>query len=243
MFKDEYQKEISAIKPSRELIESTKSKVKAEMQSKRRRPFLRPLIAMATAAAVLALVLVGNLMLPTEQSGNSFMLVAYAAEQQEDGTIATQQRLDFNQLDTQSLMMGADGVFAADGTVLGAHIYKGIAFRVEGENIVSVTLSVNEGHFGAIRTDNYTYWHVERLGATHMASWQEIAADDAFIWGTYLDGVVGREWSGEPGRSGGIVTLNGEPLRFPNVTITAIVTFEDGEVQEKTIPLDMAFEW
>ena len=236
LFKDDYQKEMTKIRPSPELIAQTKAKVLASAPPKRHRPLFRSIVALATAAAIISLmVLSGNFTSPTGTSNNSFILTTYAAEQQQDGTMTGVSPLGTIETDVQHAYFTQGlGIFADNGEPIGTTIRSDTALGIMGENISSVTISVDKGYFAMIRTDNYSYWYAERIGTTRTISGAELVDSNSMVlWEIDIKGDVRRTVDGT-------LTVNGDTLPPKNITITAVVTFEDGEVQEKTIEYEIS---
>ena len=218
-----------------------------KMTDKPKRTIWKPVIAMtATAAVLCALVFGGDLMtlfsndgiLPT-QAANVFMLTAYAAEQQPDGTVDTQRPLELTQTDNEMLTVefddkgitGGSGIFSESGEYVGATLHTGVGFKVAGENIASVRLSVDEGYFTdfVIPEGEESYRFVQ-LGATHTMNPNEL--DAPFFWSFEVKGNIVRS------HENGVLSItfeNGEEIQAPTATINVVVTFEDGEVQEQSI--------
>jgi len=195
-----------------------------EMTSKPKRTLLKPVLVMvATAAAVCMFVFGGGFpflnndgITPT-QTTNTFTLAAYAAEQQSDGTITAGRQLDISQSDSPG-EISVYGVSYNDGDgIRDISVHATFTFRCEGENIKSVTFSASEGYFTRIG-DDYEW---ERLGSTYTVN----QADELILWGFDVDVA---EYEG-----------NNNTLPMPTVvTVKASVTFEDGEVQEKSVEYD-----
>ena len=101
---------------------------------KPRRTILRKAMALATAAAIICLAVFGTNWL-SPSSDNFFAIRVYAMEQQADGSIA------LREIDFADLSSGWGGYFDGDA------FYISIGLRYEGDNIQSVTFSVDNGFF------------------------------------------------------------------------------------------------
>ena len=262
-----------------------------DQQHKKAR-FYRPAIALAATAAVFTLFVLGGGLPIFDHNGslpapgaNAFSLTAYAAEPQPDGTIRTGRQIEISQ---SSFSDGSDGNGIIDNITgitaifseedgFEVSMFTSIALKVEGENIQTVTLSVDEGYFSVTRTDNDPMMTIERVGETVTLERGELG--NMLFWGMDLradlrDGTqaplhsemgsglvyaysIGASDAGPVAYS---ISASGDgptdyieitadtegesfSYRFDgtainNVTIKAVVTFEDGEVQEQTIVYD-----
>ena len=131
MNKREYKSRMEQAVPSAALIQETKCKMLQEKPVTRKRPAFP---ALASMAAVLALILAVYAFLPT-QIHNAFTVRAYAMEQRADGTVASRE-------------IGLADPFAPffahhDGV----YVYLGINLDVEGENIAGVEFYMTNGFF------------------------------------------------------------------------------------------------
>ena len=212
------------------------------------RPVFKGAIALATAAAVICLCIFGGIFnnggLLSTQTANAFTLTAYAAEQQSDGSVTAGSQLGFTDNgflildfpDDVTGKIGGSGIFSENGELLGTTLYTGFGVQFEGENIISATLLVDKGHFGAIKTDNYTYWHTERLDEVII---DDIGGINLFLWEMdFMEDI----WATQGNTARSRLEII-EGLQFGNVTITAVVTFADGEVQQKSIIFDPQSVW
>jgi|GEM_PF-4214579 len=229
-----------------------------EMNSKPKTTIWKPIIAMTAAIAVVCMfVFGGGLMtlfnndglLPT-QIANAFTLTAYATEQQSYGTLDTQRPLELTQTDDEILILnfddegitGGSGIFSESGETTGAALHTGVGFKVDGENIASVRLSVDDGYFTdfVILEGEESYSFV-RLGTTHTMNHDEL--DKPFFWSFEVEGNITRSMEN------GVLSValeNGEEIQTPNATIMVVVIFEDGEVQEQSImcpSIKKSFVW
>jgi hypothetical protein len=195
-------------------------------------------------------------------SNNSFALTAYAAEQQNDGIIVKGQRLNLTEdqfsilefPDDVSGKIGESIIYSDNGEVAGITVFTGLGIQIDGKNIISAKLLADKGHFGVIRTDDETYWYTERLDEVII---NDIGSVQLFLWemdfmGTDLwedpirsqqigSAEPATESEGSPQLADDISKVSppyGERVRLEKVTITAVVTFEDGDVQEKSIIFD-----
>lgn len=131
MNKDTYKEMMEQATPSAALIQETKRKMKTEKSPARKR---RAIPALATMAAILALI-VGTYSLLPAQISNSFTVRAYAITQNADGTVSSQE-------------FGLAGQATAwFGRYDDGHWYLGIDLDIEGENIVNVEFYIADGHF------------------------------------------------------------------------------------------------
>jgi len=278
MFKEIYKHDNKQIKPSNELINETREEMKMinTERTPKRRFIARSIVSFATAAAVLTLAIFGVDLFTPENggngilgSGNSFTLQAFAMEQQEDGSVApgsewgiTDGRIAVEFDDRlEAAHLGVQGIFSSPevmgGDLLGLIISTGLGFRLDGENIVSATLTADQGFFQVIRIDNSTYWDIDRVNGTFELNNANLSS--LLIWGyeyRYPTPIP------ETIRDGGDSTATTRALTEPNepttpndritstsnklpeiVVFTAIVTFEDGEEQVKSITFNPRDVW
>ena len=279
MFKNEFQKEIARIEPDQRTINRAKSAVRADIAPRtreRKRLSWRPAIALATAVAAFAVFVFGGLPFLGGESGNgglpglngsnnSFTLRAYAMTEQEDGTLAqgaewgiTDGRIAVEFDDRLEVAhLGVQGVFSSPevmgGDLLGLIISTGLGFRLDGENIVSARLTADQGFFQVIRTDNQTYWYIDRVDGTFDLNDANLSS--MLIWGyeyrypapipeTIRDGATTRAVTerNEPATAQDRVTATANKLP-ETVMFTAIVTFEDGEEQVELITFNPRDVW
>ena len=201
------------------------NKVTAMPERKRKR---RIIPAMASLAAVLALIVGAYSFLPTQVvSSNSFTVRVYAVGQQADGTIA-QREID---LANQAYMWG--GVH--DGT----NMYLGISLDVLGENIESVEFSIANGFFAK------QYYEAGRSAPDGGRMPRvEVADGDGnlrlAVFGTEFE-ALGQRISHNDIRADNLllfVAVPGELSNTPEyVDILVHVVFADGERQTETVAL------
>ena len=252
-----------------------KIKQRYDQQHKKAR-FYRPAIALAATAAVFTLFVLGGGLPIFDHNGslpapgaNAFSLTAYAAEPQPDGTIKTGRQIEIGQSgfsdgsDGNGIVDNITGITAIFSEEDGFEVsmFTSIALKVEGENIQSVTLSVDEGYFSVTRTDNDPMMTIKRVGETVTLERGELG--NMLFWGIDLrtgpqaplnsdmgsgsvyaysisasgdDSVDFIEVTADTESESFTYQLDGMPI--DGVTIKAVVTFEDGEVQEQTIVYD-----
>jgi len=237
-----------------------------------KRSFFRSAIALATTAAVVCLVMFGGNVLRPQNTdallgiNNSFKLTALAMEQHDDGSVIPGGELEIidgriavefdDRLEVSRI--GVQGIFANDdfleGDLLGEIISTGLGFRLDGENIVRATLTADQGFFQVIRTDNHTYWNIDRVdGAFEL---NDASLSSLLIWGYehMYDVPIPLITRGQSP----IVREVGEGYEHPTpydritatseklpetVVFTAVVTFEDGEEQVKSITFNPRDVW
>ena len=242
MFKKKYENEMGKVTPNQNLINRTKAAMRAEVGAKRKRPVLKTLGLLATAAAVICLCMLGSNVLfdnATTQIANVFALTAYAAEQQPDGTIVIQEQLELNQSEVQqAFILGGSTVLAENGDVVGTYIYADIALTFEGTGIESVTMSADNGRFSIWKAyGEDKEYQIMPLNSTYTMKGDGLS--DVIYWGFDLAGSnVRRNISGEFNTitpQDGLITVDDEPIAPQRVTINVVVTFENGEVQEQSI--------
>jgi hypothetical protein len=248
MFREKYKKDNEKIIASEELIGMTKMNMRAAMKGEaalKRRFGFRRAAAFVTAAAVVCLCVLGLPNLSNDNftsftspqaSNNSFTLTAYAAEQQPDGTVNASRQLTFNQtgiLDDSSFeLLGIQNevIERENGEVeiipQKMFSYTTFAFKIDGENIQSVTFSVDEGHFNSWDS-SYNNWG--NLGTAFTMNNMEFSSDTLILWGFDRD-VSGQLWED---------ISNIPSASAVGFTTNVTVTFEDGEVQEKQIVYDV----
>ena len=102
----------------------------------------------------------------------------------------------------------------------------GIGIKLDGENISNAVISTDQGHFSVLSTDT---WDLERLDEQVYLDTSNLSA--MLVWGFDVFGDFERSRNdlGE--------------LLPDNVVITAVVTFEDGEVQEQSITFNPQGIW
>ena len=200
----------------------------AEPKNRRKsQTVFRSFAASITAAAVIALIVFGNLILSTQ---NSFSVTAYAMEKQEDGTAA------FREVDFAN---SSDDWY---GYSDGKDFYLNVGLKCGGENIKSVELSTDDNCFFAKRRvdadgrsipienapmlygggKNYfalTYNEFEKIGGSITLD-RDVLNDDFILF-------LGKENA----------DLKNHPQKM---TVYALVTFDNGKTQEETITLDLS---
>lgn len=205
----------------------------------RKRPRPRSAFMLATAAAVICLMVFGSMFL-TPRDGNMFVIKAYAMEVQEDGSV---QLREVDIADTRPEYWG--GYIDRETNTL----YVSLGLRCEGENIESVEFSTASGFFtkqyignlsdiearvsgdasaGAIRVgpDNQMVMFstdFDDVGSTIILD-NETVDDHLLFWGgNYVDGAESES-----------------PLFPKEINIHAKVTFSNGKTAEKDVTIDLS---
>jgi len=271
MFKEIYKQDNEQINPSIDLINSTRREMKNMKQEKsasKRKFVTRSVVSFATVAAVLCVMIFGGNILPFnggsgdvpgQTSNNSFVLQAFAMEQQ-NGTLVPGSELEITdgriavEFDDrlESSHLGVQGIFTNDdfigGDLLGLIISTGLGIRLGGENIVSATLTTDQGFFQVIRTDNRTYWYIDRVDGIFELNDANLSS--LLIWGyEYKHDAPIPIGTREAGMTTRAVTNPNDRItatsdKLPeSVIFTAIVTFEDGEEQVKSITFNPRDVW
>jgi len=242
MFEKQYKEEMEKIAPSEDLINRTKTAMKAEMQSKKNQPIIKPLskrpafrraLALATVAAIILLaVFTTNTTMPNGNGGNLFMLRVYGAERQPDGTYAWRE-MDITHLD------GWAGHY--DGEAL--YIGLGLWFEFEGYGISTVEFSLENGFFATQYIGNRG--QVEGVPRSHVGIPPDFTTSRLVMYGLEFDKV------GETIQFGN--TMDDDILLFwasydmsindwygsnMVIEIDVTATFEDGEIHRQQLVLD-----
>ena len=124
----------NAVKLSDDAKERIRANVMQTAKTNRKRQIYKRAMTLATAAAVLLFAIFGTNWL-SPSSDNFFAIRVYAMEHQADGSIA------LREIDFADLSSGWGGYFDGDA------FYVSIGLRYEGDNIQSVTFSVDNGFF------------------------------------------------------------------------------------------------
>ncbi len=236
MFREKYKKENENIVASEELMNKTKNMMIAEQTTSKKKPvFKMAITGVAIAAVVCFGVMSGilpnynNLVNPqqTAKSNNFFTLTAYAMEGD------TPKQIEFSQsamdeetppkLEITASMDGSNQIT----------LYKNLGFKCQGENIKTVDFSVDEGYFNKQVPDEEG-WFLEKAGQTYTLSKTELQKDNMVYWGMDVPGnMESKVIDGE-----GTITFT-ETINFvQTIHIKAVVTFDNGDVQEKSLVYD-----
>jgi hypothetical protein len=180
-------------------------------------------------------------------SSNWFNLAVFAAEQQPDGTVTVGKKLEFGQ-NTNAGARGTMQILTREARRM--TLMRSFAFSYEGENIAQVTLSVDQGYFGffvGAREEGGSYIF-EQLGKNYTVATPKLDENKMFFWGIdYPEGdVVLKLPAGHEEMSvEELVALATDPRMIFNgdeprlVTIKAVATFINGQVQEQAVSYDL----
>ena len=207
----------------------TKSSTHEILQKQIRRPFTKTAVLLASAAAVICLMVLGSVFL-FPQNNNAFQLKAYALEQQDDGSIE-QREVDLVN-DKQGWSFNDDG----------ENVYINIWLKCDGENLKNVDFYVDDGFFakqyiirenGQILKDGVPMAGsgstIMRYGndyvnvGNHFTLNADEMTDDLLVF-----------WGTESRRIGKDLNLPAE------LTIRAVATFKDGKTQEEALVIDLS---
>jgi|GEM_PF-1460071 len=260
MFESKYKEEMAQITPSKDLINRTKTAMKAELETqvkepttlqtkrpkifqpttppKRNRQIYRRIVTFAAAAAILVFaVFEPNMFNRNDNVSNPFIMRVYAMELQPDGTYVRQE------IDITRLYGWGEHY---DGEVL--HIGLGLWFAFEGENIKTVEFSLENGFFSTQfignRGDvpNTTSWHIDippDFTVSRLVMYGDVfdKVGSVISFGSTMPNDILLFWSSYN------ISIN-EWLQGDRVIeIDVMVTFEGGETQTEQIILDFGDGW
>ena len=210
----------------------------APQEHRSSRPYLRTAVFTAVAAAlVISFFLFGNVLL-TPDSKNFFSISAHALELQEDGSI-TLLNYEVSSRDEQGESF-AIGTSSPEGV----SFYKAIFINVKGANIKNVEFLADEG----LMFKNIYLLAENGVIVIHdTIQSYEISDDDGNTVGysgnftilseEYLGNSFTLNDIGDPAE-GAVLFVGGEGFDSgTNVTIHALVTFNDGTIQEETFTM------
>lgn len=199
----------------------------APQKRKKKRPVLRSLAALATAAAIFAVAVWGNMLLNPK---NTFTVNAYAMEANAEGKVELH---SFDLVNQPEIWSG----YATDST-----LFINVGLNCEGENVESVAFSVDNGTFAKLNIDE------TKFAPSQSSSLLYINKDEKIPL-SYLDFVPeGNEIViHENELSDHLLVFWGKEIEniknLPDkIDIMATVTFVDGKTKQQTITIDLSGE-
>jgi hypothetical protein len=221
----------NTIQPSGEVKNRVFSKVMSKQH--KQRPRFKAAVSLATAAAVICLMVFGSMLL-FPQNENIFTLKAYAMEQQADGSIVLRE-VDLHS-ETYHWISYNDGSL----------FYVNANLKCEGENIQSVVFYADDGFFAKQYLIIEDGKIVQEDGVS--ASYVKGPSDDDYTllrYGTDFD-IIGNSFTLESDvMTDNFLLFVGMEISDwrenpSQITIRAVATFNDGKTQEETITFDAA---
>ena len=218
--------------PDRERIrESCKGQGAVEKRRGNKRLFARFAVSAAVLAVLVASFIFGNMLL-NPAGDNMFAIKAYAMEQQEDGSIELR---EVDLLDrTQRWGSYNDG----------SNFYLNISMKCEGENIRSVDFYAEDGFFAKQYLKMKDGKIVVEDGVTACWISDGAGGHTLAMYGTDFE-IIGSELTLENGvmTDDSLLFLATEITDWQKVpaqmTISAVVTFNDGKTQEEILAIDI----
>ena len=196
-------------------------------KNRKKKHSFRPLVALASAAAVLMVAILGSSLFGAD---NTFSIDAYAVETDKDGKIELH---SFDLVDQPEIWSG----YATDSTM-----FVNVGFRCKGENIKSVKFSAADGVFAKLRVDEKkvetikktTAFYIKKDEQIPLSSFDfEVAGSDMTVDGDLMTEDLLIFWGKD------IYNIKNLPAK---VDIDVNVTFKNGETEKKTVTLDLSGE-
>jgi hypothetical protein len=203
----------------------------AATAKQRKRPIQKAAVSLGFAAAVIYLVVLGNMLL-FPRGDNVFAIKAYAMEPQEDGSVALR-GVD---------LLGEETYYWSTFTD-GKSFFVSANLKCEGENIRSVDFYTADGFFAKqhLKTEN------GKIVSGVPAIYRKAPGDTNYtlaMYGTDFE-VIGSRFTLEKDAMTedfllflGTEISNGQE-RPSRMTLRAVATFDDGNKQEESITLDL----
>lgn len=206
-------------------------------EQRRKRPRFRSAFTLATAAAVICLMVFGSMFL-TPQDDNIFVIKAYAMEVQEDGSV---QLREVDIADTRPEYWG--GYINGETNTM----YVGLGLRCEGENIESVEFSTASGFFAKQYIGNLS--NIKTSGDISVGSLRVGPDNQMVVFGRDFDDIgstiiLDNETSNDYLLFWGgnyVESAESESPPFPKeINVHAKATFSNGKTVEKDVTIDLS---
>jgi hypothetical protein len=206
---------------------------KAMQKQHKKRPVFKTAATLATAAAMICLMVFGSMYL-SPQSDNVFSMKAYAMEYQADGSV------DLGEIDLTNQQHIGGGYL--DNGIL----YLNTILKCEGENIKYVEFSTDDGFFAKQKENLY----IEEGKTIYDYSPKfNIGEDDTLhiVWhgSTNFEKIGNSLTLDSETINDNLIFLGteyiGGQMPYSTITINAVVTFNDGKQQEETLVIKFAY--